>query len=178
MAEATGTYTFADLWQRAAMFWKNSRNPGSDDVELLKDVVNDAYSRFLSAHDWTFASPTAQITTTANQDSDPLPDNFGELAADFAYASAENQSILMTERTSEWIEQMQGANGAPTGSPMFFAVEPSTLVAATGQRWRVMWYPTPNDAFTFNYRFEINHIKMVTDAEYPLGGTRHSYTIY
>ena len=48
---------------------------------------------------------------------------------------------------------------------------------ATGQRYEVMWYPTPDAAYAMSYQKIVLSYKLDDATPYPLGGMAHGETI-
>ncbi len=119
------------------------------------------------------STDTITITPDGNY---RLPDNFGTLLAHPSFDS-NNPYAVMVPRSPEQIRDMRSQTADITGPPMYYAVQPETFSAITGQRWEIMLFPTPSPAQTLSYRYRIDATKMTSDTEYPLGGPKHSLTI-
>jgi hypothetical protein len=140
-----------------------------------KIYVNDGYLRFLTDYDWSFLSPSATIATVASTATSALPDNFVKIVEDFAYAAGAGYRFLQ-RRDSKWIHD-NNASASLSSYPAFYAIEPTTFTASTGQRFQVRWFPTPQSIFTFTYRYRLTPAAMTSDSEYPMGGPMHNLTI-
>ena len=64
-----------------------------------------------------------------------------------------------------------------TGVPQYCAVRPITSDGTDGQRFEVMFYPTPSSSYTLSYKYVILMDLITSDAPYPWGGMPHTETI-
>lgn len=65
-----------------------------------------------------------------------------------------------------------------SGRPYAFALRPRVFVAATGQRWESLLFPTPDSNYTLYYKANYaNRDKLSATDLYSLGGTQHAQTI-
>ena len=99
-----------------------------------------------------------------------LPTDFGgEILDTFAYAPG-TTSVVLKETTAPEIEAMRAAGNYATTYPYRYAIVPLEYVAATGQRYKVMWYPKFNAAKTLYYQYRVNEDLETADSTYPRGG--------
>lgn len=165
--------------------WGAFSTISSSDKVAVRDMVNRAYRMFLfsSGHEWNFLRIPATITTTADDDEYDLPDNWGGFRSKLFYG--ENQLYPpLEEKTAKQILEMR-ASSLETGIPSYFASQSKALDAGvSGQRWEVLIYPTPDQAYTLSY-FYIPFIDNLSDEMagedpapiYPIGGARHGETL-
>ena len=104
-----------------------------------------------------------------------LPDDFAFLIDDFYYDSGGVVGGIRPATVQEIRAMRSGASA--TGRPQWYAVQPRSFNAATGQRWEVLVHPTPAGDYTAHYRYRVNPDQMANDADYPLGGAMHGQTI-
>ncbi|KKL60370.1 hypothetical protein LCGC14_2205980, partial [marine sediment metagenome] len=65
-----------------------------------------------------------------------------------------------------------------TGPPKFVAVRPKLLEPNTeGQRFEVLFYPVPDQAYTLDYRYNRIWVKLSTTNKYPAGAAYHGELI-
>ncbi len=65
-----------------------------------------------------------------------------------------------------------------TGPPKFVAVRPKLLAPGTeGQRFEVLFYPVPDQAYTLDYRYNRIWVKLSTANKYPAGASYHGELI-
>lgn len=125
-----------------------------------------------AGYQWTFLSPTASITTVADEGVQDLPDDFGRLLGVFHYDAAAYHSPIV--QTSEARIQAMLSRDADAGAPVFACVRHRTQESGDGHRFEVAWWPVPNDAYTLEYRYEAFSGKLSAANPYPLGGMRYA----
>ena len=116
-----------------------------------------------------------KFTVTADG-SYALPDDFGQIEGTFRFATGSGNAapILVGEAD---IRQKRTLNDQ-TGTPVYVAVRPKSTTNATGQRFELLAYPTPDAVYAMTYRYSVLPNALVaTTAEYPYGGAMHGETI-
>jgi hypothetical protein len=68
-------------------------------------------------------------------------------------------------------------NNSTAGRPQFAAVHYKESDGSTGHRLEILLHPTPDAAYTLNYRYEAFASKLTALAPYPLGGMKFSEVI-
>ncbi len=63
-----------------------------------------------------------------------------------------------------------------TDQPRYASLRPKALVAATGRRWEVFFWPPPDDVYLLTYRCKVDPVELLT-GEFPYCGSEHSETI-
>lgn len=64
------------------------------------------------------------------------------------------------------------------GPPKFVAIRPKPIVTASEpQRYEVLFYPVPDQAYTLDYRYNRVWLKLSTTNRYPVGGAYHGELI-
>lgn len=115
------------------------------------------------------------VTLTADGDY-RLPDDFACLEGTFRFDAASGYAppILVGE---SFIRQRR-TECESTGTPLYVAVRPQSTTNASGQRFELCAYPTPDTAYTLSYRYSVLPNALVeTTNEYPYGGAQHGQTI-
>lgn len=71
-----------------------------------------------------------------------------------------------------------GATVTLLAPPKRFAIRPvsGTPITTTGQRFEMLVFPTPDTAYTVNYRYNIAPDDVTSSATYPHGGPQHAET--
>ena len=164
MAESSLSYTFVDLYQDVLSYMGQGRaSADAGAVAKAKRRVNDAYRRFL-ALDWGFLSTTTTIDTVSGTYEYSLPDDYASIRVAFKLASDESwrnpveipQGQLMQLRSFSTRE----------GTPSVFTFI-SSYAVATGLRYKVQFYPTPNAVLIYNYAYKVLTDKLSADADIP-----------
>jgi hypothetical protein len=125
------------------------------------------------------ADPSATGATLA-MDADGryrLPENFGNLETDPSYASgATGVSGTLQKMSPERIRDLQSGSDV-TSKTLYYAVQPVEFTTSSGQMWELLGYPIPESTRSPVYQYRVEPAKMVSTAEYPLGGAAHAMTI-
>ncbi|MFA7279118.1 MAG: hypothetical protein WC100_03390 [Sterolibacterium sp.] len=131
-------------------------------------------------HEWRFLRPTTTLATVAATADYDLPDSFGSICGDFTFASADC-GLLPVKVTGEADirkMRMSGGGEVASGFPRFAAIRPKTSTGSSGQRYEVMFYPTPDAVYTLSYQSTIlPNMLTSSPGPYPLGGMAHAETI-
>lgn len=127
-----------------------------------------------------------------------LPDDFGSICGPFTYTGTTAYAPIPVVSEAQIRRMRQGSD--TTGFPKYAAIRPKKPPASTGvalfdppahdpshptirvpfgQRFEVMVWPTPDQLYELEYRYNILPNALTTDAfnEYPAGGAAHSETI-
>ena len=173
---ATEGYSFEELYKRVSQHNYQTYTPTGDQVAECKRIANDGYKAFLSARRWSFLFVSATLSVTADDETTALPTTFENMEGNFYYAASQER-LFAQQRPYGVIRELIAASAGYSNDPVLFCVEAITFVPATGQRHQVRWYPTPDDDETLYYQYEVRQPDMTDDAEYPIGGIKHSPAI-
>lgn len=111
-----------------------------------------------------------------------LPDDFAGIVSELIIESQnyETPITIVGEgviRNSRQQDPQNIESGTQT-VPYYAAVRPKAQVTTAGQRFEIMFYPLPSDAYTISYAMRVLPEMLVdTSIEYPYGGASHSNTI-
>jgi len=178
--EPTTTPTYADLQTAIQDAFKDMT-----DVNLLSRMIKEGYLMFLyppdvagkGSHVWSFLSPSTTLSLTASDYDYDLPAAFGGLVgSQLVLESASDAYDPVRIVTPEQIHRLRLGSSSDSGVPQWAAVEPKAFVAATGTRWQMVFWPTPDASYTARYRYNVNP-DAVASGEYPIGGAQHAATI-
>src|SRR3990167_3239223 len=100
--------SFSELYNAVSKYAGTYGSPGVSGTDLTdaKDMVNAAYRRLLLSHNWTFLTPTRQISTVSGTWQYELPADFVRIKSTFRYSSADAYPPLR-ERMYEQIEEFR-----------------------------------------------------------------------
>lgn len=166
---------FSDLYNRVSKFLGTygSSGPSGTDLTDAKQIVNDAYRRFLDANtDWSFLKPVTQLTTIANTWVYQLPNDYIRLIRTFQHDSDSGYPEL-EERSIDDILSMKACNDY-SSYPEYFALRPSEYTKETGQIWEVLFFPTPDSSYTLHYQYKMYPEKLEDDNDLPVGAFEYS----
>lgn len=114
------------------------------------------------------------------QDMD-LADNFGAIEGTVTYQGQSGKAPILIVGTNT-IMEMRNRQTVPISWPRYAAVRPRDVADQTdavGQRWEMLFYPTPDDAYvlTFQYVALVDKLLPAAAGSVPLGGALHGRTI-
>ena len=115
---------------------------------------------------------TFTITADGNY---ALPASCQEIIGEISYPSNTGRRSI-TGKSPDWIRQRRSA-GPATSDPYYFAEEATEFVTATGQRRRLMVYPTTSTLRTMGIVYRVHPTTMVETGDFPIGGEKHAMTI-
>lgn len=109
-----------------------------------------------------------------------LPNDFGGFVnpPEYAYGTTTNPDL--TRCSPEEIRRYwKSQSTTDTGQPAYYAVEPKTFVAATGQRWRLLVSPKLLDAdYVLHFRYRIVGAALTDSTTvYPMGGAEYEEVV-
>ncbi len=201
MAESTLSIGLIDLaeevaynlgFERVPPLW-TGWNPAAPYVPLSKssqlgDViacVKQGLRRFytppsdgtMPPHRWSFLSPERTLTTVVGQTDYNLPDDHGGFLGDMTYASTANKGVVVQNTGVGRIRRDLQLSGGLESAPQLFAESPLPNDGAQGQRFEVVFYPIPDDAYVLLYRCNVLTQMLTAQSPYPYGGEQHGDTI-
>lgn len=135
-----------------------------DEEEAAKD------RRFRKPHRWSFLNQLGTLTTTGGVSTYELPEDFAGPSGDLIITSGDGRLPIIPEehlRQLAAVDQVQGV-------PKYAAIRPVNADGTAVQKWQVILYPTPEKAFTLNYRYTVTPGDLSDSAPWPLGGKAYS----
>jgi hypothetical protein len=186
MAESSLSIDYSELTQEVAYFLGYGRTT-SLDTDQKADVdscIKSGLSQFYNPpkispqqprHKWSFLYPVATLDTVSGTAEYTMPDDFAGIGQPFTFEP--NKTCNPVTLTSiNQIHKHQQLSEAK-GTPALAAVVPVKGTGSSGQRWKVIFYPTPDKAYTLTYTYYVL-LDMLTDlSPYPYGGAQHRETI-
>jgi len=126
-----------------------------------------------SAPSSAFSADSYTLNHDGNYD---LPDAFGSIESRFTFDAADNKYEPLRVVNEEQIRNMRQRPSADSW-PRYAAIRPKATTGSAGLRFEVMFWPTPNAAYTLSYAYTALPGKLTTSLPYPLGGMLHAETI-
>lgn len=122
-------------------------------------------------HVWTFMEQTTTLATTASDYDYTLPADFGSFVGNyFKWGSGSGYDPPF--RVSDTDILIQRSQSTLTGRPQKFALRWRAQSAGATQLQEVIFWPTPDAAYTLTYTYAILPGKLERVNPYPLGGPR------
>jgi len=107
-----------------------------------------------------------------------LPSDFGGMIDRpyYAYSTTATRCELHESSAEQLLRMYE--NDTPVATAYYWAAVPAAFVAATGQRWQMMFYPRFDEARFTRYRYLVIPAALTDSSSvYTLGGAVHCYTI-
>lgn len=124
--------------------------------------------------DADFADLACTVESTGIYD---LPSDFGGLASPLVYQhSVGDYRLALEEASAEKVFDIWRED-PDVGDTVYWAIVSAAFVTATGQRWKLILAPAPDEAMQVQYRYRALADVLSDDANYPLGGPLHVETI-
>ena len=126
---------------------------------------------------WTEDTETAATYDLKHDGNYDLPDDFGGMDGTLTYEPSENKADIKI--VGEGRIRTLRRNDSSTTYPLYVAIRPKEQTdTTTGQRFEVMFYPIPDDAYELAYRMNIlPQMLVATTLTHPYGGAIHAETI-
>lgn len=131
---------------------------------------------------WALATQTAATYSLVHDGNYDLPDDFGGLEGNLVCESTTNKPnvIIIGEGRVRSLRQSH----ASSSTPCYAAVRPKEQTTMTsGQRFEIMFYPIPDDVYTYSYvkrilpQMLVDAVAPADDITYPYGGALHAETL-
>lgn len=154
---------------------------GEEDSELDRNI-QEAYRYILYpsripgggiTHVWSWLRQVGSVVTVSGTDTYTLAADFGSMHTRFLTYGV-NTYWLPIERTSAQDLRERKQWSSQTSRPWLYALEWEPQTAGLNQRQRIIFYPTPDDAYTLSYEYAVLTGKLSKTNPFPLGGPRIS----
>jgi len=184
MSESSLTIGYPELLQEVGEFLGFDRDTSQWSAEQTAQVdryVQSGYRQFLyppafdgieAGYEWSFLKPAGSVATVADAGEVDLPYDFDQLIGDLTYDPGYHCASVMQVSQGRILAWRQ--NSSATGRPCYAAVRYKESDGSAGQRQELMLYPTPDAAYTLNFRYNAFTGKLSTALPYPLGGMRYA----
>jgi len=155
---------------------------------VLKDCVDSGCRNFywppptpqggMETYQWTFLTPVGSLTIPTSTDAVPLPIDFGGFVSKLTVSGDSTIYVPLEIINEARLREMYAQNPSVSGRPLYAADRPVKGTTHTdGPRRELLIYPTPDQAYTFRFQYNLLP-ECLTDAfPYAYGGQEHSETI-
>jgi hypothetical protein len=122
-------------------------------------------------HTWSFLEQTTTVVTTSGTYNYTLPSDYGSFVGRFMIWPS-GSGYDPPYRTNDTQILMLRQDRTTTGRPECFATRWLQQTQGSNQRQEVIFWPTPDSAYTLTYRYAVLTGPISTTNPYPLGGPR------
>ncbi len=167
---ATLQHNFQALYDEVSRFLGTygTSGPAGTDLTEAKSRVHTGYRRFLNAYEWTFKKTFTSLAIDSSEWRYQLPADF----MSFAIKPTFSENSLyppLAERNVQQILEMR-AELVSSSYPEYWALRPGTYNKETGQRYELIFWPSPQASLTLYYQYRVIPEKLSAAADFPLGG--------
>lgn len=179
--------TFDDIRTRIADnagYGTDSAQWNADQTDKINNSLKGGLRRFYHtaiipqirrSHQWSFLRPVTTIVTVASTSDYELPVWFAGMDGPFTYSTTQLYQAIRICGEGQIRELRAGSS--TSGVPMLAAIRPKASTGSHSQRSEVMFWPTPDAAYTLSYRYVAAPDTIESDHPFPLGGEKHAETI-
>jgi len=189
MAESNLSVTYSDLEVYVARFagWNPDTTQWTSDQETdFGLILRKGIRRFYfppppepnqPLYEWSFLRRDGSLPLLDGTYAYELPDDFAGVIVPGSMAYAAGTDKTRPEVVP--VQQIMALRGKLDldGDPKYYAIRVKEHNAASGQRWEVVFYPTPDAAATLTYRYVCIPNAPDSNNIYPMGGAAHSELI-
>jgi len=168
MAESSLSIQKSDIDQAVARYL------GLTTVLADLDATEQAI-RFYAERDWVMLEPLTTLDTTVGEFEVALPDDFGGIVGSMHHAPNTGYRTLKEVGVGDIINFR--SDSLNTSIPEYVAFVPEATDGSTGQRWKALFYPTPDATYELTYQYTRFGDDLLNADSYPPGGAIHRNTI-
>jgi hypothetical protein len=150
-------------------FGKRSGWSGAETSDI-DDIIRTGLQSVYRAHRWSFLRPTEPIVTVADTGTYDLPsdfDGFDENLLTWPAGEGYYRPIPIVPYND--IRRALSQNNT-TGRPTHAAIIAVEYDGTVGSKRQIVFYPTPDDAYTFTGQMRLRWKMIDGTDEYPIGG--------
>ena len=139
-------------------------------VDDINDIIRDGLRLVYRAHHWSFFRPTQDIVTVADTSTYALPsgfDGFDDHLLTWPEGEGYYRPIPIVPQTD--VRRLQ-AEYTITGRPEYAAIISVDYDPTVGSRRQIVFFPTPNDAYTLTGVMRLRWTMIDASNQYPIGG--------
>jgi hypothetical protein len=175
--------SFSDVYTKVSEFLGLGSSPSGDDLTNVKNITYRGYRRFLfpvdpitgKAYVWSFRAKTSKLITTGDQWEYELPDDFAYFTISPTFAAGDNYPNP-DERSVSQIYSLRTADNT-TSYPEYYALRMGDYDPQIGQVYEIVFWPTPDAAYTYTYEYIMEPEKPSNDDDVFIGGATASECI-
>ena len=123
-------------------------------------------------HEWTFLHEDSAVTTIAEADAVAVPNIVGRVLGPGLWFDGYRMPPVLIVSEAQ-IASMRSARPC-NGRPVYACLRRAARFGASGQANELVFWPTPNDAYTLRFRLECDPQPLSRTNPLPLGGPWYS----
>jgi len=127
-------------------------------------------------HTWSFMRPVTTLEITADDYEYDLPDAFGAILEPMTFEPDNAWEAIRIVGEAQ-IRSLRQTGSTATTRPKYAAIRPKAFTGAAGQRFEIIFHPTPDATYTLTYAYTALVNQLTAQYPYPLGGMAHGETI-
>jgi hypothetical protein len=173
--------TYDEIRREVGRFLGYNRDPdewSADATTDVADAIKSGQRNFYwpnvgeQRYSWSFLRKRADVTLSVGEDTYALATDFEGLLEGFSYSAGAGKRRV-ARVSEEDLLAWQGKN-EQSGAPEYCALRAVQPEEGQSMRWEVVFYPTPDKAYTLSYRYSLSPTELGELNQYHLGGAAHS----
>lgn len=163
-------------YEVASFLGYNSASLTAAQQTQVDSIISSGLRQFYyppSGHEWSFLKPT--VSFTADDADYDLPSGFARIVGGFTFPGGENYAPVKIVSEAE-IRRLRQTSES-TGRPQYAAIRPKAASGTAIQRFEALFWPGPDQDYTFSYSYVAIPTAISVSEPYPYGGMPHSETI-
>ncbi|MCZ2075794.1 MAG: hypothetical protein LC130_12440 [Bryobacterales bacterium] len=142
----------------------------ADEMEDIDDIIKAGLQMVYRAHHWSFFRPTKDIVTVADDYDYDLPTGFDGIE-DNLLTWPEGEGYYRPVPVVPWSDiRRRRTEDETTGRPEYAAIISVEFDATLGSRRQIVFFPTPDDAYTLSCVMRLRWTMIDVSNPYPIGG--------
>jgi hypothetical protein len=179
MAESTLSLSYTEIAPEVSDhlgYGRTIADWSTDQEARVHRVLDKGYRDFLNSHPWSFLRKFTTLAITSTTDTYDLPDDFASFDGDITYGEDNNYNPITITGEPEIRRKQTGRND--TMHPYLACVRPKTNDGTSGQRYEIVFFPSPDGSYTLYYGYHvITNTRLRSSTPYPLGGMLYGEAI-
>lgn len=173
--------TYENIYDKVGEFMGQS-SPSAAEIVKHKNITLRGYRRFLmpldlssgKVHRWKFLEKTTTLSTQEDKDTYKLPAGFSSFVTTFTHTTPTTWNPAQKPLSFIYGRKSQTTG---TGYPVYFALKDGDYDTINGQRYEVVFSPTPSGSFDYYYTYIFTPAAPVNDDDVFVGDAMVSEAI-
>ena len=179
--QGTLALSYADFFKAVRRFLGYGETLTNDQQDEVDGYIQSGVRQFYyppangtrdEVHDWTFLHQDSSIITAEGVASVTVPNVVGRILGPAFHIDGSRAPIPVVADCD--IERLRSRNPGAVGRPQFVCLRHKQAYGASGQANEIVFYPTPDEAYTLHFRMECDPKPIDADTNpFPLGGPKY-----